>query len=62
MISSMALMTIRQKQTVLAAVLSTVLVLGAAVWAWNNAPWMYLIIAALVGLMVWAAVRKPRKR
>lgn len=57
----MALITTRQKQTVLAAVLSTVLILGALVWLWNNAPWAYIILAALVGLIIWAAVRKPRR-
>jgi asparagine N-glycosylation enzyme membrane subunit Stt3 len=58
----MALMTIRQKQSVLAAVLGTVLVLGAVVWVWNNAPWLFVVVGVLVVLLVWAGVRKPRKR
>jgi asparagine N-glycosylation enzyme membrane subunit Stt3 len=62
MIPLMALMTIRQKQSVLAAVLGTVLVLGAVVWVWNNAPWLFVVVGVLVVLLVWAGVRKPRKR
>lgn len=62
MIPLMALMTIRQKQSVLAAVLGAILVLGAMVWVWNNAPWLFAVVGVLVVLLVWAGVRKPRKR
>jgi hypothetical protein len=62
MISLMALMTIRQKQSVLAAVLGTVVVLGAGVWVWNNAPWLFVVVGVLVVPLVWVGVRKPRKR
>ncbi len=58
MIPSMALFTTRQKQAVLATVLCVFLVGGAMVWVWNNAPWVYLIVVVLAGLLIWAAVRK----
>jgi uncharacterized membrane protein len=61
MIPSMALITTRQKQTALVAVLCVFLVGGAMVWVWNNAPWVYLIAAVLAGLLIWAAAA-ARKR
>lgn len=52
-IPSMALFTTRQKQTVLATVLSVALVGGAMIWVWNNAAWVYILLAVLVGLLIW---------
>lgn len=60
-IPSMALFTTRQKQTVLATVLSVALLAGAMIWVWNNAAWVYVLLAALVGLLIWAAARKRRR-
>jgi hypothetical protein len=57
----MALITTRQKQAVLATVLCVFLIGGAMVWVWNNAAWVYLIVAALTGLLIWAAARKRRR-
>lgn len=59
-IPSMALFTTRQKQTVLVTVLCVFLVGGAMVWVWNNAAWVYALLAVLVGLLIWfrAATRR----
>jgi hypothetical protein len=56
----MALFTTRQKQTVLATVLSVALLAGAMIWVWNNAAWVYVLLAVLVGLLIWlrAATRR----